>query len=237
MNHSRVLGLGLVLLSPLAAPPLRSQTAPIPAGIYRAGLKNIVIPPPTPGLPETGADYRVVMENTVPENNRLVAAFVQPDALNAIRAGASPALVQYALVEVPRRAEFTDITPDVFRQITGSVARQFGGDLSETMKDQQDALNRRLQSMTADPSAVTLEKPLQLGAFLSRPDACAFAMIMPISAHGNSARMAAGLIVVRVQNRVLFLYLYFNYKDESSVEWVRATSTEWADAVLKANQP
>jgi hypothetical protein len=38
------------------------------------------------------------------------------------------------------------------------------------------------------------------------------------------------------QNKILFLYLYRTYKDESTVQWIRTTSEQWADAVLAANK-
>jgi hypothetical protein len=49
--------------------------------------------------------------------------------------------------------------------------------------------------------------------------------------------MVAGVTVLRVQNRLLYAYIYSAYKDEDSVQWVRKTSEQWADAILNANQP
>jgi hypothetical protein len=48
--------------------------------------------------------------------------------------------------------------------------------------------------------------------------------------------MAASIMILHVQNRILFLYLYSAYKDESTVQWIRSSSEQWADAVLAANK-
>ena len=83
---------------------------------------------------------------------------------------------------------------------------------------------------------MTLDKPMQLGVFFSKPNACSFGIIQQISAVGSSVKMVAGITILRVQNRLLYAYIYSAYKDEDSVQWVRKTSEQWADAILKANQ-
>lgn len=54
---------------------------------YRIGGTPIVIPPPTNEMVEMGQDYRVVMDVFVPEQNRLIAAFVLPNDLAIIKSG------------------------------------------------------------------------------------------------------------------------------------------------------
>jgi hypothetical protein len=45
-----------------------------------------------------------------------------------------------------------------------------------------------------------------------------------------------GVTTLRVQSRVLVIYTYNEYKDESSVQWVRTIDEHWADVILQANQ-
>jgi hypothetical protein len=203
---------------------------------YRAGGKSIVIPPPASDLDEIGADYRVALESFVPETNRLLAGFLHPAEISGIRAGTTKQLSDYALVEIPRRAEFADVDAKLFKQISDGVAQQFGGNLDSTMKDQEEEVNRRLKAMTSTSGTISFDKPVQLGSLFSKQDACGFGMIMPISANGQSTKMAMSLLVMRVQNRVLFAYIYAAYKDEATIQWIRSTGQQWADAILKANR-
>jgi hypothetical protein len=39
-----------------------------------------------------------------------------------------------------------------------------------------------------------------------------------------------------VQSRLIYAYVFSAFKDEDSVQWVRKTSEQWADAILKANE-
>jgi hypothetical protein len=222
------------LTLPLAA--LRSQEkAAVPT--YRAGLKSIAIPAPTNDLSEIGPDYRVLFEPLAADTNRLIAAFTSSDEAAAMHAGSSEGLKQYALVEVLRRAEFTTVTPELFKQVEDTMATQFGTTLNSTLKDQQDELNHKLKAAIGDSAtAVNLEKPVQLGVLFSKPDACGFAAVMPVSAKGNNMKMVAGVIVLRVQERLIYAYLYTRYNDEESMQWIRKTAEGWADSILAANK-
>ena len=202
---------------------------------YRAGLKSLVIPAPSSELLETGSDYRVLLENLAPTTNRLIAAFIEPSDLDIIRSQGSTALNRYALVEVPRRAEFANVTTDQFNEIASSLASQLGVKVDASIKDQQDEINRRLKALGSNVSDITLEKPIQLGTLFSKTDACAYGMIMAISSGGKTKKMMIGVTALRVQSRILLIYTYDKYKDESSVQWVHTTDERWADAILQAN--
>ena len=203
---------------------------------FRAGLKSFTIPAPSTDLVEPGSDYRVLLEPLVTNTNRLVAGFVSPPDLNALRTTTGTTLSRYALVQVPRRAEFTDVSPAVFKQVVDSLAGQFGASFDATLKDQQDEVNRRIKDLGASTKAVTLDKPIQLGSFFNKPDAVSYGMVMPVTVDGIARKVAMSMIVVRVQQRLLFLYVFDEYKDESSVQWVRTTGEHWADAILAGNK-
>ena len=222
------------LLATVLLLPCRSSIAQDTA-TYRAGRKSLGIPTPSSNLIEAGADYRALLEPLVPTANRLVAGFVQPEDLEMIRSGGSAPLNLYALVEIPRRAEFVDVTSDQFKEIVATLASQFGTTVEATLKDQQDEINRRLKALDSSSGGVTLDKPIQLGSLFNKSDASAFGMIMQASSGGKSKKLVMGLIVLRVQSRVLFAYMYSEYKDQSSIDWVRTTEDHWADAILRAN--
>jgi hypothetical protein len=213
--------------------PCRSTAQDAPT--FRAGLKNFTIPAPTPDLVEPGSDYRVLLEPLAPTANRLVAAFLQPADLDILRSGQNAALSDYALIEIPRRAEFAEVTSDKFNEIAASLAAQFATAVDAGLKDQQDEINRRLKALGSSSGDVSLDKPIQLGTFFSKPDASSYGMIMAISSGGKTKKMVMGMTVLRVHSRVLFVYHYSEYKDESSVQWIHTTDEHWADAILKAN--
>jgi hypothetical protein len=224
-----------ILLLPLAS--LNAQdNSQVPT--YRAGLKNIAIPPPVNELIELGPDYRVLLEPLAPDTNRLIAAFTLPADAVGLRGSGTKGMQEYALVEVPRRAEFATVTPEIFKEVENAMATQFGADLNASLRNQQDELNHKLKAITDGGAAnIALEKPVQLGVLFSKPDACSFGMVMSVSSKGETLKVVEAITLMRVQERVIYAYLNTQYKDEDSVHWIAKAAESWADAILNANKP
>ena len=241
----------------------------------RAGLKSFTLPSPAPELREMGPDLRVLMEPLAPAKLRLIAAFMLPDNLNQLPGTTAP-LTKYALVEVPRAAEFQDVDETIFKTVVDGMSQQFSsGNLQSTMQTEidrhlaelaQHAVFLRIAGRGAEllgaaagqvrPGAgtryrsgeaaagfadlgagkLTVDKPTQLGTLFSKPNASGFAMLMPMALNDKTVTLVAATLAVRVRNRVLFGYLYTQYKDKTSVDWITKTSEAWVDAILKSNE-
>jgi hypothetical protein len=199
----------------------------------RVGAVSIAIPSPTNDLVEPGPDYRVIFEPLAPVNNRLVAAFLPRDKMDTLLKGSTPPLDEYALVEVARRMEFTEIDSATFQQIAEALGKQFGGDISQ--KNGQEEINHNLKALGSSDS-VKIDKPVPLGIFFAKSNAIGVGSITPYNVSGVTTRMAGCLTLLRVRGRILSVFTYVAYKDEGTVMWVKTTSEQWADAILKANE-
>jgi len=233
--HCLCLSLSLVCLSTAKSVIAEAQNSQIPT--YRSGLKSIAIPPPTSDLNEVGSDYRVLFEPFAPDTNRLIAAYMLDGDSAKIRAGVATGGSRHAFVETLRRAEFAEFDAASFNAISAALSKQYGTGQDSTqmnVKTQQDELNHKLKAAGVT-TEIALDKPVQLGAFFSKPDAYCFGLIGPISGDGSSIKMITAVIALRVQNRLLYAYVYAPYAGDDSVRWVRDTSEQWADAILKAN--
>jgi hypothetical protein len=241
--RARATAAALLLLSPCAwAAPASgprqtetAQTASAAAPTYRAGLKSIAIPPPDSDLLEIGPDYRVLFETFAPNTNRLIAAFVLPGEAAALRTGGTEDTSTYGLVEVPRAAEFKEITPEIFKQVAEAVGTEFGANLDADIKAGNDEVNQRLKDLNSGVSGITVDKPVPLGTLFSGSDEDGFGLVMQATAKGTTVKMAMAVVLVRVHDRVVFGYLYTVYKDADTLHWLGRTSHAWADAILKAN--
>lgn len=223
--------LAFILLLFIAQAP--AQTSPVE---FRVGLQSINIPRPDSELVEAGPDYRSLAEPLAPASNRLVAAFLLPADLKTTESrGALASLTRYALVESPRRAEFTDITPALFKQVNDGINGQFGATLADKVADQQKEIDQKLKALTSQPTSIKLEKPVMLGSHFSKPDAVGYSAIMPLSVNGTTRSLAMGMAVIRVHQRLLFLYAYAPYLNQDSVTSVQTITERWSTAILKAN--
>jgi hypothetical protein len=226
--------LGLTITNAQNASTNNAKTAETQS--YRAGTKSLVIPPPSSEFVEIGSDYRVILEGLTPETNRLIAAFLLPAEIPLVESGSDKPMTRYVLVEIPRKVEFADVNPDIFKQITDALGQQFGGNLDASLNGQMDEVNRRLKALGTASSTINIDKPVQLGILFSTTDAYSYGMIIPVTANGVTTKMAMELIALRIKNRVIFAYIYAQYKHEGTVQWLRKTGEDWADAILKANK-
>ena len=198
-------------------------------------MKTIAVPPPA-DLRETGPDYRVLFEHNAPDTNRLVAAFLPPEDVAKLPARLG-GLNHYAFVETLRQAEFVEIDSAKFKEVTDAVAKQFGTSTDSPALDVkafQDEFNHKLKA-EGSTSEISLDKPVSLGMLFVKANASSFAMVMNVSSGEKSAKMIIGTTLLRVQNRLLYAAVYAVYSGDDSAAWVRTTSEQWADAILKAN--
>jgi hypothetical protein len=177
----------------------------------------------------------VLLETYAPNSNRLIAAFVTPADLAVLQTGRVPLSKQYAMVEVPRSAEFLDLNDELFGQIRLNVSQQYEGNVELDVKNGVDEVNEKEKALTGKESNLRIDKPIQLGRFFAKPNADGFGMILPVSGNGVKLQRAMGVALVRVNHRLLFIYLYMDYNGEDTVRLVRATLENWTDAILKAN--
>lgn len=238
----RSLGCGAIVLCALFCFPFSSSPqnikVPTPAveiATVRTGMVNIAMPTPAAELKEMGPDLRVLMDSFAPSNLRLIAAFIPPDELALLpgKLNSKTTFPQYALVEVPRTAEFRDVDEASFKTLVDSMNKQASsGGLQANI---QTTLDRRLADLGVEAGKVVIDKPTQLGTIFLKPNASGFAMLMPMTVDGKTVTMVGGINVVRVHNRLLFAYLYTRYDDKASIEWITKTSESWTDAILNAN--
>lgn len=162
----------------------------------RVGAVSIAIPSPTSDLLEPGPDSRVIFEPLAPVNNRLVAAFLPRAKMDTLHRGNMPPLDEYALVEIARRMEFTEIDSATFQQIAEALGKQFGGDISQFSKNGEEEINRNLKALGSSDS-VKIDKPVPLGIFFAKTNAIGVGSITPYNvrrsnnAHGGLSDFVA----------------------------------------------
>jgi len=212
-----------------------AKPAPIPS--FKAGGTSIALPSPSTEMTEVGYDNREVMEVFVPQNNRLIAGFMLTNDITRLTKKSDDlTMSKYAMVQVPRRGEYMDCGPNEFKEVTSDAKKQFGDVMNSSMKEAAEEFNRRMKSLHLNDATVSLGEPIQLGCLFSKQDAYGFGMILPVAMGGQNMKMAGGAVLMRIKQRLLFVYLYAEYKNEETIKWIRKATEDWTDAILKANK-
>lgn len=146
-------------------------------------------------------------------------------------------MIHYAFIETLRQAEFVALDESTYKQAAAEVAKQYGSTIdapSVDVKGFQDEVNHKIKAMGGSKE-VSLGKPEMLGTIFSKPDATSFGMLMDVAYTGKTAKVVIGSTLLKVQDRLLYEVVFALYTGDDSLAWVRTTSEQWADAILKAN--
>ncbi|MCK9555773.1 hypothetical protein M0R36_08180 [bacterium] len=200
----------------------------------KVGGVSINVPPPADGFKEVGYDKREFLEIAVPPNNRLLSAFLTEEDLKKFGTEQLEYLSRYMMLQVARGAEYMSCGPEDFKIVIESMSEAMSQGMKDTIDEANAEISRRLKALNVDE--VKLDKPEMLGQIFSITDAAAFAMVMSVKEGARTTKMICGLCTIRVKSKLLFAYVYSEYKDEASVDWVCKTTENWAKALLNANQ-
>jgi hypothetical protein len=199
----------------------------------RAGGIDLTLPGPGSDFAEAGDKLRTTFfELLAPSNNRLLTAYVPAKTLADLNAGKSHELDIYSMVEVPRRAEYTDVTPQAFEQVLKGMEPSMGT-VELNAGELQQEMNIRLKSLGSGP--IEIGHPEMLGGIFRKPNAAGFAMLSAVKQDDRKDTMAGGMAVLRVKQRLVFAYLYRKYKSPDTISWVRKNLEVWCDAILAKN--
>ncbi len=197
-----------------------------------AGGTELTLPVPASDFVEVGDKLRTTFfELLAPSGNRLLSAYAPEKTLTSRNAGKPLELDIYSMVEVPRRAEYTDVTPQAFEQVLKGMEPSMGKFEAGGL---QQEMNIRLKSLGAKP--IEIGHPEMLGGIFRKPNAAGFAMLLADKqGDDRSDTMAGGMAVLRVRQRLIFAYVYRKYESPDSISWVNKILEAWCDTILAKN--
>ena len=199
------------------------------------GGAAIAVPSPGEKYVEIGSDKHNYLVTMVPESNHLLCAFLTRDDTDRLT---KPPEIEneYFLVEVSKDLESHDSSSSDFDDTVAAV-KQYLGDadaMQRSFKDVEAQANTKLKEI-GSAEQIALGKPTQLGTLFQIKDAYGFAIITPLASGSNSVNVLFASVLVRVNNRLVYLYTYTVYKDASSFKWIGEITEGWARMTLAMN--
>ena len=210
-----------------------SDVVKIQTKSFTTGGTSIKIPPPANEFTYLGYENREIVELFIPESNRLICAFVLSSELSGLTDD-DATMSKYSLVEVPRGGEYTNFKPSDFKEVVDASKEVFD-EINSIIAESEEEFNNRMKSLDVSNLKLKLGEPIMLGTFFSRQDAYGLGMIMSVEMDGDFWKMGALIILMRVKERLLFVYLYAEYENEDTLKWLREVGEKWSDEILKVN--
>jgi hypothetical protein len=228
-----ILGAALCALAGSA----QAQDAPPPPLKFFVGSASVTLPAPDTTYIEAGDRLRpTFFKYLVPSENKLIAAFIEKSYLVKLgeegQTGGPPA--SYAMVQVSRMADATLFDANEFRTVIRNIPAPYSTLLQSTPAAMHTDLLNRVHELTVHPLSPGRVRPL--GAFFSKTDAAGFGVIRHISGEGQHLIQAQGTLFLHVRGKVLFAYIYTEYKGPETATQLAKATEAWADAILAANK-
>jgi hypothetical protein len=239
-----------VAQSPSAAAPGKDEnksqasTTKQSNSIFQLGNKTVVIPPPV-GFEEASsqsAEVKRIFSVTEDVNLDLLAVHLPTELMEKIRQGTKEPFSLYTKVSVPKRLREVDTSPTDFSSFVSSIQANSAQALdpdSPTMKAIKKAQDKNLTELLEQEAKIDFGKPVYLGEVVKTPSSYGSLLLFKTKTQiGDTLKEVAfvgGLGMVRVKQRIVFIYTYKLFSSGEDIELLRDFTKKWLAEIVKAN--
>jgi hypothetical protein len=213
---------------------INHQDAASAQKIFRVGETDIIIPPPTHEMVNMDSESLDFLRELSLTKSRLIAGFVLQNERSLQADESELPYTKHAVVTVPKSKEFGVFNASDFKEAILGVSKGFD-ELDPLAEDAEDVWNHRMEVLDIQDAVLNIHSPIKLGRMFSRPNAYGYGIIVPMEINGEDSLVAMGTIMVLVKNKIILFYLYDDYKNTETANWLKNTSSQWVDAILDAN--
>lgn len=174
-------------------------------------------------------------ELSVPPENRLITAFILKEESNYSSTNdVNNRWTKYGMVEVVRKFENINCKESDFKEVIANI-NQYAQFSSSEITEAENKFNRKMDSLDIENMQIKIGELKDLGCFFSKKDIYGTGSIGIINYGNNSYKLCGVSIIIRVKNRLIILYLYAEYKNIETINWIRKVGQSWSENILKVN--
>jgi len=230
------------------APGNSSQTVgAAPAGsVFQLGKRTIAIPPPD-GFTEAASQLEDVRQRfTVTEdpNLDLLAVHLPSEIFQTLKRGEAAEPDFYTKVSVSKSLREVDVSPVDFSRLTNTFQSQFAqltNPDGPTMKSILKHLEKGLSELSERETKVTANQIINVGEIEKTANVYSLLLLMNLNIQNDAGSQRGGPLLcgtafLRVNQKVIFVYAYRQYRTESDVELMRVFTKQWLAKIAAANR-
>lgn len=221
---------------------------PRPAKMSSVQLGNRVILIPDPEGFEEGTSqfeaFKARLEATEAQQNDMLLAHLPVSDCELFRRGLNPTYNHYTKVSVLRAGREMAVSSALMRELVDDFRRNVGTFLDPNgaaMKELEQKVGQGLSRLDSNETKIDFSKPQMLGEFDKRPDVNSFLLLITVTVNTNGTEQTVPVLattnIVRVKERILFVYAFMKYRANADMETIKAFTTKWTSSILAANRP
>jgi hypothetical protein len=234
--------LAVFALTFVISPSAIAQTSK--TDVFQLGSQATRIPPP-PDFEEAASQFeniKKLMTTTESPLNDMLAVHMPHADCERIRTGWLGPFNFYTKVSVMKEARNQDYSAGSFANLVSSFHKSLPQALdidSPEMKAIAKRLDKGLSDFSKQEVQVDLSQPINLGEFEVGPDVYSFVLLINLTTRNgeseNPSPVLGGVSLVRIKQRVVFVYTYRKYESAADVEVLRDFTKKWIGQILAAN--
>ncbi len=228
-------GAGTVMAQPTAG-----STA-WPSYDSKVGSVPVKLPVP-PGFVEPSLQipaFRSYGEKFTPQMNRLLAIYIAEPDMQRVTAQNEPEMKRYFLAQTLRANEGSTLTRADFDKVKSMLKDQNSGLQKIVENIGQQAIDDAFKKIGDGQIKLKMGEVKSLGVFDETKDSLSTLLLTKGQAvvNGKSTEVSilSGTNIVRLKDRLVYLYAYSRYEGKSDIEWVSKVSKDWVGRATALN--
>jgi hypothetical protein len=243
-NLKKALCCSFAILSVLSVSAV-AQTPKADVSVFELGDQAVRIPAPE-GFEEAASQFETLkklMSTTESPLNDMLAVHLPHADCERLRAGGFGPFNFYTKVSVFKESRNETVSSEQFAKLVAFV-RKNSPELfdinSSAMKTVVKRMDQGLSEASKKEIQVDVSQPVNLGQFDSRPEVYSFMLAMNLTTQtdkgsGNLLPLLAGVSLVRVKQRLIYVYTYRKYVSAVDAGALRDFTKQWVSQILAAN--
>lgn len=211
------------------------------ASVLKLGNRTVRVPSPS-GLVEGSARFSHLKSRfvvTESPGNDMLAVFVPESILPILEKGNIPPYDQWAKISILKKFNATDVDAATFKLFADKFEKtlpQLIDEQSPAFKNAVSNMRKGLSGLLGQKVEADLTQPKSLGIFDRQQNIHSTLIVSTLSDARGSRLILGTLSLLRVNQRLLFVYTYQTLTDENDADRIRKFTKKWTADILAANK-
>lgn len=205
------------------------------------GTRSIRVPSPS-GLVDGGTRFDHLKSRfvvTESPGNDMLAVFIPESIVPALEKGKIPPYDRWAKVSVLTKLRATDVNAETFRRFADEFEKMSPEMIDEKSPAFQNSIanaRKGLSGLLGQKVVINLSEPKSLGVFDRQANVWSMLIVSNLTDSEGTRPLLGSLTLLRVKQRLLFVYAYSKLTNENDANDLRRLSKKWSADILAANR-
>lgn len=209
--------------------------------VLKLGKRTVRVPAPSGFVEgaERFADLKSRFSVTESPGNEMLAVLLPESIVPLLEKGEIPRFDEWAKISILKTIKEIDVDAASFKDFAEKFEKmtpQLIDEKNPTFKNAVSNARKGLNDLLGNDTVMDISQPKSLGTFDRKADTHSTLIVVTLKDALGSRLLLGTLTLLRVNQRLLFVYTYHEYTKDDDPERVRNFSKKWTTDILAANK-